>query len=171
MSKNYIFYFLCSFIFVGINSAVGNSAYQPPAGSVIEVNVELGTTAGIRVIIQQGRVVRRQDIVPSSPYCFFTVERSQAQMQYPIVIERGLFTITSTNRRRDWAMSEGVQYAGRGHSARNLTTVMEIVSYSQPEITHLACTRLGTIFEDGWLNLADMRAVLNGAVTISLPDQ
>lgn len=153
----------CTVVLVGCAATVGTPIYTLPVDSQVKVLQELSARDGKRVIIQNRRVLERKNLEVLSPYCQFLLG---AGLQEPVVIRPGAFTVTKSYRRRDWTWAEGLQLAGRAGSDRTMSTVSELSSVSQPEITSLVCARWGMMNEDGWVTFAEMRATLNGLVEI-----
>lgn len=150
-------------------AATGTPAiYTPAAGSEIKVVHELRAAGGERVFVQDGKALPRRDIVAVNPYCQFSLLRTREELGDPIVIRPGSFTITRSYKQQDWSWAEGLQFAG--DTSRSMSTVMELSSDDQREVTHLVCSRWGSINVGGWLTVAEMRSTLNGLVQIELAE-
>ena len=165
--------FIITFSSVVLASCAGtgrSAVFIPPDGALVELNREATVPRGGRVFIQYGRVVERGRVNVISPYCHFTVDRLGQDSFEPSTLNPDTFTITRTYRRRSYVSSEGVQFAGRAGVDHTLSTIMELASDQQPEVTRLTCSRWGMISDDGWLTMAEMKSTLSGLVDIVLSE-
>ena len=142
----------------------------PPKGTQIEVTQDLSVDGGARLRMQYGKIKSRRDITVVEPYCLFVSNRPRSEFNQPLVIESGIFTVTSSYRRVDFTWAEGVEVA-EIDSNRDMSTIMELSSDTQPGIDRLTCTRWGSRWLDGYVTIEDMRTALGGLVRIDLPGQ
>jgi hypothetical protein len=137
-------------------------------GTKIEVTTELVGGGGARLFIQHGEIRRRRDVAVHEPYCLFVSNRPRSAFSEPLVVAAGVFTVTSSFRRLDYTSAEGTELADLD-SNRDLSTIMQLSSDTQPEIDRLTCSRWGSRILDRFLTIADMRGALGGLVNINLP--
>ena len=150
----------------GCASMGGKPIYTLPEGSSIKLNQEITARSGKRVFMQDGQALSRSDVTITNPYCLFSLDYVNQDTRDVVSIKPDTFTVTKAYRQRDYVLADGVQYAGRAGSDRTLSTVMEISSENQPEVTQLICSRWGMISDDGWVTITEMQTTLSGLVEI-----
>lgn len=166
--RSYITVVICAFVLTGCAATGGGVIFTPPAGSLVKLSQEVTARSGNRIFIQGGQVLERRDVTVADPHCQFSLDRSSTETRDAITIKPDTFTITEAYRQRDYALAEGIQYAGRAGSDRMLSTVMKLSSDSQPKVNQLVCSRWGMISNDGWLTISEMQTTLSGLVEIIL---
>lgn len=152
----------------GCASTTDSPKLIPPAGTQIEVTRELSAGGGARLLMQYGEIKPRSNVAVIEPYCLFVSNRPRSEFNQPLVIEPGVFNVERSYRRIDFTWAEGVEVA-EIDSNRDMSTIMELSSDTQPEIDRLTCTRWGSRWQDGYLNIQEMRGALGGLVRIVLP--
>jgi hypothetical protein len=159
-----------SFLLAGCASTATSPHSFPPPDSLIKLQQEVSVSGKKKLYIQDGRVRERAGVVVVEPYCHFTIDRVAADGDGDgnINLKPDTFEVTKAYRVRDLASSENIQYAGRAGSDRTLSTVIELIGGSQPEVTRLTCSRWGMISDDGWPTLNQMRDTLAPLVEIEL---
>ena len=163
------------FVFTGIGlmflggcaSTGENVTFMPQVGSKVIVNQELNARSGTRLFIQNGQVLERRDIGVINPYCQLVLFRSREEMKQPIAIQPDTFTIPRSYRQRDYAWADGQQLA-EFRSNASMTTIMELSSDLQPEVSQLLCMRWGSVRLDSWVTINEMQATLTPIVKIEL---
>ena len=161
---------IVAFTVSGCVSLKGSPTFMLPAGSKVQVIQELSAVSGTRVSIQYGRVMPRKQITRVDPHCQFYLYRSQEEMRDPVVIKPGTFAVKRTFQRRDYAWAEGAKFAfftGEGDPTRQPTTIMELSSDQQPEVSDLRCAIWGTISVEGYLTIDQMQATLGNLVKLA----
>ena len=151
-------------------STGGTAKFLPPGGSVVEIRQELTVNSGSRLFIQNGRAMKRAGVAVVTPYCYFSLDLIGDETRKPLTLKPDTFRVTKSYQRRDYVSSEFMQYAGRAGSDRTLSTIMELSSGIQQEVTRLVCSRWGMMGEVGWLTIAEMKSTLGGLVEIVLAD-
>ena len=164
--KPYFLVLLLSTLLAGCAATGGKPIYTLPAGSKVKLNQEITATGGRRIFIQGGQTMERRDVTVTNPYCLFSLDRANQDTSDAISIKPDTFTVNKAYRQRDYVLADGVQYAGRAGSDRTLSTVMEISSNNQPEVTQMICSRWGMISDDGWVTIAEMQTTLRELVEI-----
>lgn len=154
----------------GCASTTGSPTLIPPPGTQIEVTRELSVGGGARLLIQYGEIKPRRDVAVIEPYCLFVSNRPRSDFNQPLVIEPGIFNVDRSYRRIDFTWAAGTEVA-EIDSNRDLSTIMELSSDTQPEIDRLTCTRWGSRWQDGYLTIRDMRGALGSLVRINLPGE
>lgn len=154
-----------------VTSCAGTSrtaVFIPPAGSLVELNEEISVGPRSRIFIQNGRVMERSGVSVVSTYCHFSLDPPGTGPDH--TLRPDSFQVAKSYQRRDYASSENLQYAGRAGSDRTLSTIMELTSGNQPEVTRLTCSRWGMISEDGWPTIKEMQTALGNMVRIVLSE-
>lgn len=163
----FVFTGVCLLLLGGCASIGGNPTFLPPVGSKVMVNQELGARSGTRLFVQDGQVVERRDVGVVRPYCQFVLFRSREEMGGPITIQPDTFTVTRSFRQKDYAWADGQQLA-EFRSNASMTTIMELSSELQPEVSQLLCLRWGSVRFDSWVTIDEMRVTLKPIVEIEL---
>lgn len=166
--RKYLAVLSCASVLAGCAATKDTALYTLPAGSQIKVNQELSTSGGNRLIIQGGKVLERRDVNVVTPYCQFSLRRSGEETREPLVIKPGVFSATKSYRQQDWSWAEGLQFAG--DTDRSMSTIVELSSDDQPEVTSLVCSRWGSFYVGGWVTIAEMRTTLNPLVELLLTE-
>ena len=151
-------------------STAGSPTLIPPPGSRIEVTQELRAGGGARLLMQYGEIKARRDVAIMEPYCLFVSTRPRSEFGQPLVIGPGTFTVERSYRRLDFTWAAGMEIAELD-SSRDMSTIMELSSDTQPGIDRMTCTRWGSRWQDGFLTIAEMRGALGGLVSIRLPGE
>lgn len=152
----------------GCASTSESPSLIPPAGTQIEVSRDISSGGGARLFIQWGEVKPRRDITVVEPYCQFVSNRPRSEFNEPLTIRAGTFTVRNSYRRLDYAWAAGVEVAELD-SNRDMSTIMELSSDTQPGIDRLTCLRWGSRWLDGYLTIEEMRSTLGDLVKINLP--
>lgn len=143
-------------------------------GSRVVVTQPLTAPSGVRVSFQNGRLVRRRDIVQWQPYCQFRVWRPEGRMSEPLIIEPDTFIVQRTRRSKDsWAVRP-VRNASsvldedfrRSQSQRTMATYIELRSDSQPRVMYLRCARWAEPYNYNHVNISDIREALGERVRL-----
>ena len=150
----------------GCASVGGAPAFMLPTGSKVQVNQDLSAVSGARVTIQYGRVIPRSEVSVIDPHCQFYLHRSREEMNDPVVVRPGTFTVKRVYQRQAY---DGLQLAATqfvGDPTRYPTTVMELSSAQQPEVRDLRCAIWGTPYVEGFLTIDQMRAALGDSIEL-----
>ena len=129
--------------------------YFPPVDSEVILKQELTSRSGMRVFIQNGRVIERRNVAAATPNCQFILRRPSGETG-EFVIQPDTFTVTRTFRE--------IQ---RGTVNADMITTMELSSESQPAVSQLVCQRWGSPRMDGFVTIEKMKATLSPIVEIN----
>lgn len=145
-----------------------SAVFIPPAGSLVELNEEINAGSLSRIFIQNGKVMERSGVSVVSTYCHFSLDLPGTKADH--TVRSDTFEVARAYQRRDYVSSENLQYAGRAGSDRTLSTILELTSGIQPEVTSLTCSRWGMMSEQGWPTITEMQDALGSLVRIVIAE-
>lgn len=182
---------LCLFLTILLLSACSLTAvdlensnhFRPPAGTIIQLNVDLVVSANnAKAYVQGGeRKANRSAVDRFLPWCEFRVKRSLDARRRPFIISKSNLKVISSHRGIDYSAIERarapVLLAGRDRilwpahsevSMENMATVMKIESEQQPELMSLDCMTFTDALFMNHLTLSEIRNTLGDIATIKL---
>ena len=113
---------------------------------MIELKQGLAGRSGTRIYLQYGYQMRFAEVSKLDPYCQFYVYRSSEELRKPLTIAADTFVVHRVYRQRESVSTGTIHLAAtgrtnRGPSERTMSTIMELLSEKQPEVTRLVCSR------------------------------
>ena len=137
---------------------------------------QVEVSKGARIHLQEGQVLRFQDLDQLDPYCYFYSTRSGIALDQPFVVNSEDFLITNVRQRRDLVSSQSfdlafsgfIGFGGRGGTQYTLATEFRLDNTAQPDLFSLVCAVCADPRDRGHVTLEEIQHVLGGLADFSL---